>query len=727
MKVSRIFFAVLFLSLSVQAAQLRLRILDPQKAAVAGAQVWLSPAGSGQVAASARSSISGQVEFLGLAVGAYDVHVLAPGFAPEMQPVQTGAERTVTLRLAPAQETVNVTAVGVAAANASAARVNTLDATQLLNLQPVMASDALRFLPGTVINTVGRRGGQASLFVRGGDSRYNKVIVDGVPANDPGGTFDFGVLPLPGTERIEFARGAQSTLYGSDAMTSVVQIFTAPGRTRVPEVQLAADGGTLHTARGNASVAGANGPIDYRVFGEQTFTDGQGVNDVYSNAAQGATIGLRLARGISLRLGARHSNSFSGVPGEWNFNGQPLLPPDSDGLVRFNGVLASAVLSIARGPHWRHDLRGFEYHLRRVNQDPGNEPRRVNAFGFNVDFPTDAVTDANRAGFAYQGEYWARSWSRTTFGYDFEKENAVTGDRQFGLTHGQRLNHAVYGQELLTWRRVSLLAGLRFVHNEFFGNRAVPRVALGFVARQGGERLGATRLHFSFAAGIKAPRFEEVFANGFGVVPNPHLRAEENRAFEAGVEQSVWGGKSALTVNYFRNQFRNRVDFVILNPDTFEGGYFNIDRAYAQGAELDWHTRVNTRVSVDAGYTYLASRIVQAPPIIFDPVFAVGEPLLRRPKHSASLLVNYSGRRWGGNVGTSFVGPRLDSDFFGFGFNHAAGYARVDFGGWLQLRRWVNAYANVGNALNKHYEEVVGYPALRVNFRAGLRFRFGGE
>jgi vitamin B12 transporter len=722
----RSFLAVLFLIGISPAAELRLRVVDPQNAVVASAEVWLSPAGSSRVAASGRSSTSGQIAFPSLAAGSYEIHVLAPGFAEEVQKAETGPERTVTLRLAPAQETVNVTAAGVAATDASTP-VHTLDSATLLNVQPVAAPDALRFVPGAVVNTVGRRGGQASLFVRGGESRYNKVILDGVPINDPGGTFDFGVLPLEDAERVEFSRGAQSTLYGSDAMTSVVQIFTARGRTRVPEVQLSADGGTFGTARGNASVSGANGPFDYHVFGEQTFTNGQGVNDVYSETAQGASLGLQLHRGISLRLGARHTNSFTGVAGEWNFNGQPILPPDADGHERFNNMLVDADLSIAQGAHWRHDLRGFEYHLKRVNQDPGNEPGRVDNFGFNIDFPTDAITDANRAGFAYQGEYWAQSWSRSTFGYEFEKENAITGDRQFGLTPGQRLNHAVYGQEMLSFHRISLLLGLRYVHNEFFGNKAVPRVALGLTLREGGERFGATRLHGSFATGIKAPRFEEAFANGFGIVPNPHLRAEENRAFEAGIEQSFWGGRSALTLNYFRNQFRDRVDFVILDPATFTGEYVNIDRAYAQGAELDWHTRVNARIAVNAGYTYLASRIVETAPMVFDPVYAAGQPLLRRPKQSASLLVNYSGRRWGGNMATSFVGPRLDTDFFGYGFDHTAGYARVDLGGWYDITRRVSAYVKVENALNKHYEEVTGYPALHANFRAGMRFRIGGE
>jgi outer membrane receptor protein involved in Fe transport len=73
------------------------------------------------------------------------------------------------------------------------------------------------------------------------------------------------------------------------------------------------------------------------------------------------------------------------------------------------------------------------------------------------------------------------------------------------------------------------------------------------------------------------------------------------------------------------------------------------------------------------------------------------------------------------------VGRRADSDFLGLNIDHAAGYARVDLGGWYAVTSRVTTYLNVGNALNKHYEEVVGYPALGMNFRAGLRFTIGGE
>jgi outer membrane receptor protein involved in Fe transport len=140
---------------------------------------------------------------------------------------------------------------------------------------------------------------------------------------------------------------------------------------------------------------------------------------------------------------------------------------------------------------------------------------------------------------------------------------------------------------------------------------------------------------------------------------------------------------------------------------------------------------VTSRLRLDSGYTYTSTQILAAPlctPANFcDPLLAAGQPLLRRPKHSGNLLLTYLGSRWGANLGGSFVGRRPDSDFFGFNIDHASGYARVDVGGWYAINSRITVYANVENALNQHYNEVVGYPALTANFRAGLRFRIGGD
>ena len=727
--------AVVWCAAYVSADDLVVKVIDPGAALVAGAHVLLLPVDGRRALAVRTTSAQGLASFHDISAGRYRVRVLAPGFAESDANGSAPGEIEIVLRVAAAEENVFVTATrSPVPGENTGAETAELNGGELQNMQPTDAANAVRFLPGAVVNAAGRRGGIASLFVRGGDSRYNKVIVDGVVVNDPGGTFDFGVVPMTEIERLEFVRGAESTLYGSDAVTSVLQAWSRQGTTRSPEIVLGTDGGTFATAHGFLSVSGARGRFDYNVFGDQFNTGGQGPNDEYFNSLQGANLGAVLSPRVRLRLRTRHSNSRSGVQSFWNFNGLALVPPDLDQRARQNNFLADADLTIS-GRRSEHRFTGFEYHHVRYNVDDVVQAgRRTPAFGgFNFDSPFSLLTDINRAGFEYQGHYWERSWAQTTFGYRFEDENGFTGDLSAPPTaHGLRLNHDVYAQQFATLGRVSLVGGLRFVHNGSFGNKAVPRVAFSLVALHGGRWFSGTRLRGSYATGIKEPRLEETFATGPFEIPNPNLKAEQNRAFDAGIEQKLFGGKYIVSATYFNNRFRDQIEFAT-DPNTFVGQYTNLNKSLAHGAELQLGARLLQRLSLQSGYSYTATQILSAPlctPANFcDPLLAAGQALLRRPRHSGTVLLSYSGRRWGGDVAGVLVGRRLDSDFLGLvpHVDHAAGYGRVDVGGWYALTSRVSAYIAIENALNRHYEEVAGYPALRANFRAGMRFRLGTE
>ena len=739
MRVFSVFFFALFSCATAFAADLTIKVLDPHLAAVSGAQVELLRDNDSRTLATQITSAEGIVVFRRPDPGPYQVKVLAPGFAQETIEVSTQAELTVTLHLATASETVVVTATrNLVIAQAAGADVDTLTAGQLTTMQPVAANDAVRFLPGAVVNTAGQRGGLSSLFVRGGESNYNKVIVDGVTVNEPGGTFDFGTLSLSQGDRMEFVRGAQSTLYGSDAMTSVVQVSTRTGSTRVPELRFGADGGNFETANGYASLAGARGRFDYNVFGAQFNTNGSGVNDAYSDSLEGANVGARMNDSASLRIHFRHSNSHTGLPGEWSFNGyDPLVP--SNGLSaplvplqpnpyewsQLNNLLGGVEIIVAAPNGWQHRLSGFDYVYRYNEQNPG-DPARVDPFGDPIDFSSNEVDHINRGGFEYQGDYSERTWAHTTFGYRLENENGFVGDVNFGQTHGQRLNQDSYAQQELTLGRLGIIAGGRFIHDSAFGNTGVPRVALTWQALRGSEIFSGTRLRFSYATGFKEPRLEETFAGPPYTQPNPGLKPERIRAFEAGFAQEFYRGKYEFSGTYFNNLFHDQINYITVNPTTFVGEYVNVNQAFAQGAELSVRAKLQSRLLLNAAYTYTSSEYLDNP-VSIDPTFDVGQPLLRRPKHSATTMLSYLGTRWGANLGGSFVGRRSDSDFYGFGINHAAGYVRADFGGWYAIYPRLTAYVNVENALDRRYNEVVGYPALPVNFRAGMRFRIGGE
>jgi vitamin B12 transporter len=747
-----IFLSFLSTAVSAASAEIRIKVIDPQGSAVAGAQVRLLANDKSLPMLVQNTSAEGLVVFrdAGSKSNSYSVRVLAAGFAVETADVAKNDEvLTVKLRLATAAETVVVTATRTpVASQAAGADVNTLTGGQLELMQPVAADDAIRFLPGAVVNTSGQRGGISSLFVRGGESTYNKVIVDGVAVDNPGETIDFGTLPLGQADRLEFVRGAQSTLYGSDAMTSVVQVWTRTGSTRVPELRFGADGGNFGTANGYASLAGADGRFDYNFFGDQFNSNGQGINNAYSDSLEGANVGAALSDSVSLRIRMRHSNSHTGVPGEWSFNGyDPLvlvngvlqpLPPDPSEWSQLNSLLGSVELAVASPSGWQHRFTGFDYLYRYTEVNLNGDPARVDGYDFPSDYPSHAYDHINRVGFEYQGDYSERRWTHSTFGYRIENENGVVGDLLYPpSTSGQRLTQDAYLQQQLTLGRLSVIAGGRFVHNSVFGNTGVPRVALTLLAFRGGELFSGTRLRFSYATGFMEPALYQTFASLPYYVANPALLPERTRAFEAGFQQKLFAGRWAVDATYFNNLFHDQIEYGT-NQSTYQGypagtlgQFFNVQQSLAHGAEIQLQGMLRKSLLLTTAYTYTSTQYLQAPLCtaanFCNPLYDTGNPLLRRPKHSATTMLSYLGTRWGANLGGSFVGRRPDSDFEGFGINHAAGYARVDLGGWYAINTRVSAYLNVSNALNEHYNEVVGYPALTANFRAGLRFRIGGE
>src|SRR5580700_5864997 len=465
MRFSWTFASVLFLLLisltSIAFAEIKVKVVDPSEAAVAGAQVQLLKAGKPSPAAVLITSAEGIVIFRETASSAFHVQVLAQGFAMAKADLSSTDESlTIKLRLATAAETVVVTATRTPVpSEAAGADVDALGSGQLELMQPVAADDAVRFLPGAVVNTYGQRGGFSSLFVRGGESTYNKVIVDGVYISESGETFDFGTVPLAQADRLEFVRGAQSTLYGSDAMTSVIQVWTRTGSTNIPELRFGADGGNFGTANGYASLAGAHNRFDYNFFGSQFNTNGQGVNNANADSLQGANVGAAITDQIGLRVRVRHSNSYTGVPGEWNFNGDPLLQPNPNEWSHQNNLLGSVELAVAEPSGWQHRFTGFDYLYRYTDVNTNNIPGN-----YYDDFPAHEYDHINRVGFEYQGDYSERNWSHSTFGYRIENENGTVGDLFYPpSTSGQRLTEDAYLQQQFTLGRLSAIAGGRFI------------------------------------------------------------------------------------------------------------------------------------------------------------------------------------------------------------------------------------------------------------------------
>src|SRR5262245_52848045 len=194
-----------------------------------------------------------------------EVVVSLSGFNAARTAVATDNPVTVTLSVALVRESVVVSATRTETPTSQVgAAVTVFTAEDIQRRDVPVVAELLRGTPGATVVRAGGVGNVTSLFVRGGESSYNKVLLDGIPLNEPGGTFNFSNLTTDFVERIEVVRGAQSALFGSDAMASVVQLISRrPARgLSHPSILASGEAGSYESRRGSASIGFAGNKWD---------------------------------------------------------------------------------------------------------------------------------------------------------------------------------------------------------------------------------------------------------------------------------------------------------------------------------------------------------------------------------------------------------------------------------------------------------------------------------
>jgi vitamin B12 transporter len=690
-------------------------ITDPHGAAITDAQIEADRVPAAGLPERARSAGDGRF-VIQLAPGTYRVTVSHESFSKVEQEITLTAGETremrIGMRLEPLSANVIVTAAPIPVEAASTtAPVDILTSRDIARREATSLPDLLATLPGFSLGRNSAEGGLTSLFLDGGNSSYTKVLVDGVPVNQPGGTVDFSNFTLDNVGKVEVVHGAESALYGSDAMDGVIQIFTRRGTTRVPVFSVFGEGGNFSSGRGGGELSGLLGRFDYSAGAAYFDTSGQGPNDAFRNRTLSGNFGWRFSDTARVSLALRDNLSGAGTPGQ-----TLLVPPnlqDSTGLHNFSSSLRG---EFTTGSHWTHQVAGTESYNRELDFDP-----------FFTTF-----LQYNRADLVAESTYLSRGLGLTA-GYQYEVEN---GFLSYIALHVRRNNQAGFLD--LRWQsaaRLTLSAGARAEDNADFGTRVVPRAGVAYAVRTAQGAFGDTRLRASYGQGIKEPRLDQSFGNDPCFPGNPDLLPEQSRTLHAGVEQKLASDRARITVDYFDNRFRDIVSFQAVSPPPTclaigapfgAGTFFNTNLARARGANLSGEARLTRWVTARANYTYDSTRVLAAPNN-FDPNYIPGSRLLRRPVHSGKLDLNIAFGPMNWNLAGYFTGRRADSDFLGLGLTSNPGYARFDFAGSYRLGHGVSLYGRVANLADKQYQDVLGYPALGREFRLGVRYTTRGE
>src|SRR3954469_20352123 len=259
----------------------------------------------------------------------HQLHARMNGFAEETIELKTSSLVThdFTLRVAAVADQVVVTATRVPESRSSTTEsITVFTASDIQSLGSASLGDVLRMVPGVNVESTGREGALASLFARGGESDYNLVLIDGVRVNPSGGAYDFSRVSASEIDRLEVVRGGQSALYGSDAIGSVVQLFTkraSPGDA--PQAIGSLEGGSFGTMRGDASVlGGARGRVDYQAGiayrgTEGAFQDILPEHDRFRETSGSASAGVIIGDRATLRSGVRYANARGKALGQIDF------------------------------------------------------------------------------------------------------------------------------------------------------------------------------------------------------------------------------------------------------------------------------------------------------------------------------------------------------------------------------------------------------------------------
>ncbi len=719
------------------------RVVDPQGRAVASSDVLIMKGTA--VVTTTRTASDGRFGPISLAPGDYDVMVAATGWRAVPKRVTVRADVTadvdLALTLAAVSESIVVSAAQVELPLSRVTdSVTVLERPELQRLQIDGVAESLRFVPGFGVIQQGGRGALTSLFPRGGESDYTLVIADGIPLNAFGGSFDAAHLSALQVERIEVVRGPQSALYGGGAIGGILSVTTphggAPGTNAIVEF------GGYGTAQTSAVTSGARGAWSWGATFDWLDTDGDTgdranlgravANDDYNRFAGNASVTWSDRADRRVRIDVLGNHNERGFPGPYGsdplglYGGLDLV---SRGTNNLTGVRASATLGAGRS--YRH---GFQFALTGAR----GEFRSADFFDPSV-INTDH-TDTDRVTGRYQLDLERRRVGLSA-GWEIlteQEENRYIRDLNAQEIPVKRHINGWFAESRWPFSgRAALTAGLRVERIQRstlaageFGRPAFdeadvvwsvnPKVSGSWFVRPADAR-GWTKVRFGAGTGIKPPSaFEIAFTD------NPGLKPERSRSLDLGIEHALAGAAFVADMTFFANRYD---DLIVTVGSSFSGASpyqsDNIANATAKGLEVGANWRSPRGFSARVAYTWLDTEVLSVDNVSTEVAprpYDVGDPLLRRPRHQASLAVTWSSDRAqafftiNGRGGMTDLEPNFASSVY-----QNPGYAVASLGGAVRIARSLEVYTRVNNLFDRDYEEAFGFPALGRSAMIGLR------
>lgn len=574
-----------------------------------------------------------------------------------------------------------------------------ITADELKQRQTQVLSDVLREVPGVAVNRTGPMGTLTQVRIRGAEGNQTLVLIDGIEVNDPasGSEYDFANLLAGDIERVEVLRGPQSALYGSDAVGGVINIITRRGGG-APNLSASVEGGSFGTLAGRVSAGTGNDRYDVAVSAQGVRSNGVSVadkrlgnseKDGTRNGTLTAKAAVRPTGNTELAVVGRYTRFEADTDGFTGGRGAVDDGTSTTGNQTFGRVQGKVAFFEGR---WEH-IAGLSYgRQQRDYRDAGDrvtstyEGRKTKLdYQTNLSLATGPAAHVLTAGVEHEDDTGITRSSFSNF------------DRTIGST-------GLVGQyKLDLFDRLTLTGSVRHDDNDLFRDATTWRGTAATRIEDTG-----TKLRASYGTGVKNPTLFELYGYTATYSGNPDLKPERGRGWDVGVDQALWGRRVTADATWFNQRIRDLITGTGRTSINMPG------ESRVQGLELGLTVEPVDGLTFRGSYTWT------------DGEDSTGAELVRRPKHLASLNVNYRflDDRANANLGVIYNGRTSDWAYDAF-YNRQpvslTPYTLVNLSGSYRLTDNVEAFGRIENLTNRHYQEVWTYGAAGRAGYVGLR------
>tara|TARA_R110001599_G_scaffold353817_1_gene598894 strand:- start:13607 stop:15538 length:1932 start_codon:yes stop_codon:yes gene_type:complete len=624
---------------------------------------------------------------------------------------QADEKNLETVLVRAAREPISISELGSA--------VTVLNGETLAQRQTVSLAEILRSVPGVAVNRTGVTGSQTQLRVRGGEANQVLVFIDGIRANDPAQNDEFNMAHVLNydIESVEVIRGPQSALWGSDALSGVINITTRQAQDG-SRGSAFAEGGSNSWQNYGASGAYSGDSWRTSASASNLETDGEnisrqgGEDDGYKNLTTNFGLGYDFSDDFKLDSNFRYTDAQNDFDSTDFNTGLPTDTANRSDVDQFYGRVIARLNTL--DGRWSHQL---SYAL----TDTKNKNRAENSFvpsGFDV---TEANADVSLV--SYQSTFQLVEDHSITAALEHQDEDyKQRGPTDFGdpnRDESLETDSAVVEYRGALTESVSVLAGVRHDDNSDFKDKTTGRLSAAWRIID-----GRTKLRASYGTGIKNPTFTERFGYFNDFIGNPDLKPEESKGWDVGIDQGLLDDRLNLSLTWFQEELKDEINGFVYDPST--GGFTAANEngsSDRKGIEFNGSWLLLPSVNLGFAYTWLDATEE-------DNFSGEDSREIRRPKHIASANLNWAflNDRANLNINVDYNGTQ--DDFF---FPPVPPYQErveldeftlVTIASSYQLTKQLQLFARVENALDENYEEVYGFSTQGRTAYAGARYSF---